>query len=1413
MTEKLIQSAVSMEGLDPSLEAVLYDNFYRRRGIRRYMGFTTPRVYPLDTFELPKNAIVHYLPESEVELGITATHLFLRKATAMILSEHIEQYSSNEGSPVKLPVQPTQLITRYRRANRTIRLLHNYDTALRQEKTAIVVNYSLLNHLYRYRPTRYTRLHRFHNLYNTLLDKMNSLAEITDREQYLEMTVPRIPLTKELLVRASGKLNAQLMARFPDNHALLILELWKWLGDQRDQSIFSRLSEKALAKVQLVWTQPGGFTMISLKNLNEWRKDPETGKGTVMPKQMQIALLKFLSSLFEVGSVSPKTTIEIASNETEDGGEEEEVQSITIDGEELDELAKVEEEVRKQLESEDSDYEDSDTEVVVGTEYQVKTDMGDVEDPPSDEGPLTGSVIERADELLEQGLISVPEHRRYSKLATALQNVPDPYGSGKTYEDAMRIDPNVVNDLPERVYPEIKTVLDKSMLNSTLQNFDKSYIRNVMKKDLMGAIASFNKAGIAVTDHKVEVREDANSKFEVHTVRLTPVGGTPSTFTFTMPVVDEEGVYRERGNKYRLRRQRADLPIRKISSSRVGLTTYYSKLFVDRSGRKAYDYGAWLVREVNLLTFDREDKDGNPIKASIKNAGFDNVFDATIPTPRQFAALSTMFTHFDYKGHKFMFDMKLVRAEFGDKKVNSALREGEIPIAMSKEGKIWIMSNAGTIYEDGTDVIIGSIEEILGLNAAKAPTEVATMDVMGKEIPLGIVLCFYYGFSKLLRKLRIPHRKIRRGSPMELRSDEFIVKFKDQTVIIPRSERLAGLIFGGFNLYSNSVGSYDLSEFDRKDVYGAVLEMEGLGARYYRELELMLAMYIDNISEEILKEMKEPTYFPRLLLRAAELLLTDDHPDENDARYRRFRGYERMIGHLYTQMVNGIRYYKAGQNNPKAKVEINPMVVSAKIQSDPSVTLVDEINPYQNTKEIENTTFSGTGGRKGRTMVRRTRSFHPSEIGLISEATVDSQDVAVTTFTPPNPKLKNLRGLVKPWDYDPDEAASLMSTYALISPGADTDDPKRINFISIQKSHTVPTIGYQTNWVRTGYEDVMAQRNGSNFSHVAKGKGRIAEVIAGDRMKIVYDDPDLPDEVIELGTVYGKSAGHTIAHKLTTDLPEGKKVKAGDVVAFNSNWSTRSLLDDSQVSLLAGVPVTVAWMDTPDVLEDSCAISPEVSEQLTMNSCHTEVITIRFDQVIRNLVGIGEDLSVGSILCNIEDAATSRSDALNQNVMDSLKMLAQNSPTSHANGKVGSVEILYHGDLDDMNDALRELVMGYDRQRAKRAKLLGSNITSGEVADLDMDTVQITIQIEGPHGMGDGDKAALSHQLKSTVHRVMVGKNTDGYGNPIGVIFGYTSEHDRIVNSARDMGTTMTLVKIANKRACNAYREAQKKSK
>jgi CRISPR/Cas system-associated exonuclease Cas4 (RecB family) len=168
------------------------------------------------------------------------------------------------------------------------------------------------------------------------------------------------------------------------------------------------------------------------------------------------------------------------------------------------------------------------------------------------------------------------------------------------------------------------------------------------------------------------------------------------------------------------------------------------------------------------------------------------------------------------------------------------------------------------------------------------------------------------------------------------------------------------------------------------------------------------------------------------------MLDTYHHPDGQDMRYQRIRGYERFPGTIYKAMVTSIRQFKNKNISGKSRVEMSPYEVWSTIVKDPAVKMVEDINPIQNLKGSEIVTYVGEGGRAKEAMNKASRAYHVADMGIISEATVDSSDVGITAYMSANPNFKDQRGIgAHNGDIQP---SRLLSTSALLAPCADQDD-------------------------------------------------------------------------------------------------------------------------------------------------------------------------------------------------------------------------------------------------------------------------------------------------------------------------------------------------------------------------------------
>lgn len=1367
-----------MYGFNFSEEALRYEVFYRTRGVRLAQHLNSPTFHEQATFELPQPSVLHYLPESELELGITERDFFLQTNKRQVLVNHMTHFGVNHGNPTKTSNTPDLLIQKYRKQNRDIRRLLSYEAPKRDPRLVVVENYALLNHLWRYRPTPLVRLQKFQNLYETAFLQMAKVAtELPEHDQFIHLTLPAVLPSVAQLKVAAKEYTRLALENLPDNESLLLVEIWKWLTED-NSVVFSHLPKEALSKINFIFVEKGRYTTLNLGVLWKFRKDPNDrkSKGDFTAPQMALKFYAFIQAHYVYRDQVAKNLLV-----TTKGDDGKEVVVITVGDDDVVETTDV-----QTLEK----AKDTGVNVVIPKSTVL------VEPPTEDDAPaFIAKPLKLIETLGAKGVLSVPEQRRATGLAESFKRIPNPRGGKGTLEDAMYFDPNLITNFKQKKIPDSVWVFDKSHLNTTLEDFDRVSITKVLPAQTIQCVVAMQQLGVLVTDYQIERAQDAGNDYEIHTVKLNPLTGSPSTVRFKLPVFNERGEYLANGVKYRLRKQRGDVPIRKVTSRRVALSSYYSKVFINRSDKKVDDYGDWLLSNVYKQYEAGE----------LPTAKLGKPFDMTLKAPRAYGALANKFTTLPVSLGTLYLDREALEQVLGKDVLVNQTKKGNFVCGVTANKQPLFMTELGLVYSDTDEGEY--IERSFGLDRSKAPIDLVEVSYLGKSVPMALVLGHRWGITKLLAETKAEHRFVVRGARMELQPDEYPIRFADQTLIVSRNQPYASLILAGFTTFDKTVAQYAYSEYDLPEVYETVMYQHGLGGRYTRELPSLFEGFVDPITEDVLKLMKEPTTFEGLLTRSVELLLTDDHPSEVDARYRRIKGYERVAGLVYSELAGAVKQYRTNPRTSKAKVELNPQAIWFGLQGDTAISIIEESNPIQNLKEQENLTLSGTGGRSSRSLVQRTREYHHTDLGIVSESTVDSSDVAVTTFLSPNARLDNLYGITtSPVDFK--DTASLLSTTALVCPASDRDDFKRVNFSAIQQSHVIPVKAYRASPLRTGYEMVLAHRVGPLFAGVAKYNGKVAELSA-THLKVVYTDPEATEkeETFKLGREYGVMTGTVVPHDLITDFKEGDSFKQGTVVMWNDGFFERDyLIDPTQVVWKMGILTWVVMWESADTFEDSNAISPELSTALTTQTTQVRELTLDFSQSIRNLVEVGQDVGVQDVLCFIEDSITADSKLFTDDTLDTLQAFARNAPKARSSGRIGKIEVLYNGELDDMSESIRQLVSNADRKRAREAKLRGVGVPTGRIADLELDKVVVKVYIDSELGSADGDKIVFCNQMKSVTRTVFTGKHETQSGIKLGARFSYRSVNARIVESPLIQGTTNVVLKLITEKAAAAYR-------
>ena len=122
---------------------------------------------------------------------------------------------------------------------------------------------------------------------------------------------------------------------------------------------------------------------------------------------------------------------------------------------------------------------------------------------------ITSSVESKLNILADTGNIDAAEYRRKTKLLEKAMQLKAPR-SEEPISEYVQIPQETLEISSEDIdaqIPDIATVPDKSMLQSTLLEFDKKYIKEVLPKDIVSMPYSLQKAGMIITDYDTNYQD------------------------------------------------------------------------------------------------------------------------------------------------------------------------------------------------------------------------------------------------------------------------------------------------------------------------------------------------------------------------------------------------------------------------------------------------------------------------------------------------------------------------------------------------------------------------------------------------------------------------------------------------------------------------------------------------------------------------------------------------------------------------------------------------------------------------------------------------------------------------------------------------------------------------------------------
>ena len=616
----------------------------------------------------------------------------------------------------------------------------------------------------------------------------------------------------------------------------------------------------------------------------------------------------------------------------------------------------------------------------------------------------------------------------------------------------------------------------------------------------------------------------------------------------------------------------------------------------------------------------------------------------------------------------------------------------------------------------------------------------------------------------------------------EPKPNDIHIKFADRVLHFNRYPLDKSLIVAGLDAYD--LTGYSMADFEGKDAYFSLFAENGLAVNYLKGIDSFYDLFVDNMTYTVLKQMHEPTNVRDLLLRCGVLLSTIDHREASSGANHRIRGYEQFNAILYNEMSREFAGYQARRSKNNA-FSINPKAVYLRIVQNESTMPAEASNPLEDIKMYSNITYGGIGGRTGESFVTNDRRFAADDIGVLSEATADSGKVGMNAMLSFDPTVVNTLGVCESKDPHTLKPANVMSIQSLCMPFANTDDPPRVNFNSIQSSHLMGTEYVNKNRVRTGYERVVAHRVSDDFAAVAEKDGKVTKIDHEAKlMEVTYNDGT--KNVFRIDDQYEYAESIVIQQNLVTNFKVGDKFKKQDVLTYNKNFFTRDNFT-GQADYTTGVMTNVAFIETDTTLEDSTEISEALSKKLAIDPVNPKVITLSAKSKIYKALSIGDKVEVSTPLMVFEEDPVGDDNGLtvDESTVELLGDLNRATPTAGYSGEIVHIDAYYGGSISNMNPSVAKLVNAAIAEVNAASKLASGSMRANEFIkstqvpigskfkgiEFDEDTVMFIYYIKERIPHSTGDKLVLCNQLKATTAAIFPKPVQTESGVPIDMFF------------------------------------------
>jgi hypothetical protein len=860
--------------------------------------------------------------------------------------------------------------------------------------------------------------------------------------------------------------------------------------------------------------------------------------------------------------------------------------------------------------------------------------------------------------------------------------------------------------------------VNPALKEMTFPNFDEAYLKKLYRADIAKIVSSFQYKDhpLYLIDAEIKDISDSLNSLEEHTYKFEDEAGRRHTVVVNMPKFINGRFLKVGGNKKIMSNQIIPLPITKTGPDTVQIATY-QKVFIQRFGQSISPKVAVFLKSIG----ENRHKD---VKVEVgESTRANREYIRTI----EYDELATKYRRIKTPNIEIFFNQKFIRQLLADmKKPVPEATSTKLPIAI-RNGKDIIYLDTESSKVEGTNMqLMDFVISEIGKTNPEFEKPFANIrpgrkymynraKIMEKKVPVALLLSFLDGLLSMMKRAEINYRIIAKEDgkkALDLKSgEEEAIEFEDAWLVYPMYPLRNSLLMNGFCEIPTKI--YKIQEFLGKDVYFELFEnlfgRKNIGYAFENFQQLL----IDPVTEEVLRDYGLPTNFIDIFLYANMLLEDNSMTDDGDMSVHRARSNEAVVAFLYKALAKAYQTYRFTANNPNpVKMSVRKDAVLVDILSNQLTKDYSDLNPIYTAELKSSTTWKGIGGmNQDRAFNLSKRSYHPSMVGVLSQASPISGSIGIARTLTLDANITSARGYIKVAQ-NKDEinqlstAKMISAAESLIPFGVSSDDPERTAMTSAQSRHTLACVGSERAPLGTGYEKVLPHIIGDTFVFKAKKDGTILKIDdVSHTMILKYGDGTI--DTVNLSPDMGKNAGSGffISNKLSPILEAGASFKEGAIVACNKDFFTIDKRTGNPVTM-TGPLARIAIRYSSKVFEDSTIVSTPLAGKMSSDIVVKRPLTLGRNSNIDYIVKKGQEIKVNDPLIIFD---TSHDDELTNKMLakmsdefsGDIKEASKTPVVSKHNGVIEDIKIYYTVPKEELSESARKVIDYYEAENAK----------------------------------------------------------------------------------------------------------------